>query len=69
MAVTAPATTWAGEPCHQPRTSTTSNPTASQVSDVDRRSAPAILEYNRICTSDSSDPTRANGHTGRLLAA
>ena len=34
------------------------------MSSVDRRSLLAIREYIRIWTSDSIDPTSANGHTG-----
>jgi hypothetical protein len=41
-----------------------STATASQSSTVDLRSALAIREYSRICTSESIDPTNANGHTG-----
>jgi len=34
------------------------------MSSVDRRSLLAMREYIRIWTSDSIDPTSANGHTG-----
>lgn len=50
-------------------TSAISIATASQISMVDLRSALAIREYSRICTSDSIEPTIANGHTGIVLSA